>query len=117
MINQFYTTGCAGRDINDLKALVEALDATLVDIRFSPHSEVFVWRQIYLKTLLGRNYAHIPNLGNRSFKETGKIAIQNLQLGIETLISLDTNAILFCACEKLENCHRRVIAAELKKRR
>jgi hypothetical protein len=115
MINQIYTTGYAGKDISDLKPLVESLDATLVDIRFSPYSEVMVWRQVYLKTLLGRKYLHILNLGNRSYKE-GKIAIQNLQLGIETLIGLDTNAILFCACETLENCHRRVIADELKRR-
>jgi hypothetical protein len=115
MINQIYTTGYAGKDINDLKPLTDALDATLVDIRFSPYSEVVVWRQIYLKTLLGRKYVHILNLGNRSYKED-KIAIQNLKLGVETLISLDASAILFCDCEKLESCHRRVIIEELKKR-
>ena len=115
MINQIYTTDYAGKDINDLKPLTDALDATLVDIRFSPYSEVVVWRQVYLKTLLGRKYLHILNLGNRSYKED-KITIQNLQLGIETLISLDTSAILFCGCENFENCHRRVISEELKKR-
>jgi hypothetical protein len=115
MINQIYTTGYAGKDISDLKPLTDALDAMLVDIRFSPYSEVLVWRKVYLKTLLGRKYQHILNLGNRSYKED-KITIQNLQLGIETLISLDTSAILFCACKELENCHRRVIAEELRKR-
>jgi len=116
VINRIYTTGYTSKNINDLKPLVEALDAILVDVRFSPYSQIMVWRQIYLKALLGKKYLHILNLGNRNYKEHGKIAIQNLQLGIETLLSLNTNSILFCACENFENCHRRVIAEELNKR-
>lgn len=115
MINRIYTTGYTGRDINDLKPLVERLDAKLVDIRFSPYSQVMVWRQVYLKALLGGRYLHILNLGNRSYQEKDKITIQNLRLGIETLLSLNANSILFCACENLENCHRRVIVQELRK--
>ena len=45
---KFYTTGFAGKDINDLKPLLERLDAVLVDVRFSPSaSELMRWRQIY----------------------------------------------------------------------
>ena len=95
--------------------MLDALDAVLVDIRFVPDSQVLHWRQIYLKVLLGSKYLHIPNLGNRTYKED-KITIQNLGLGLETVFSLNKNAVLMCACEKMENCHRRVISAELKKR-
>jgi uncharacterized protein (DUF488 family) len=116
MPNRIYTTGFSSKNINDLKPLVENLDALLIDIRFLPESDVMVWRQIYLKALLGRSYLHIQNLGNRRHKEEGKISIQNLQLGIGTLLGLDDNSILFCSCEKLKNCHRRLIAEELKKR-
>ena len=117
MINRIFTTGCGGgKNISDLKPLVERRGAILVDIRFAPYSQVLVWRQIYLKTLLGKRYLHIPNLGNRSFKEQDKITIQNLKLGIETLLSLNSNLILFCGCEKFENCHRRAISDELRKR-
>ena len=35
---KFYTTGYAGQDINDLKPMLGALDAVLVDVRFSPTS-------------------------------------------------------------------------------
>jgi hypothetical protein len=94
MINRIYATGYLGRDIKDLKPLVESLFAILIDIRFAPYSQVMVWRQIYLKTLLGNKYLHIPNLGNLEFKKTGKISIQNLNLGIETLLSLNTNLLL-----------------------
>ena len=116
MINRIFATGYAGRDINDLKPLVETLGAILVDIRFAPYSQVMFWRQVYLKTLLGKKYLHIANLGNRNFKEREKISIQNVGLGIETLLSLNTNSLLFCACAEQKNCHRRVIIEELQKR-
>ncbi len=116
MINRIFATGYAGKDINDLKFLVNSLGAILVDIRFAPDSQVMVWRQVYLKTLLRKKYLHILNLGNREFKKAGKISIQNLHLGVETLLSLNTNSILFCACAEQKNCHRRVIAEELQKR-
>lgn len=117
MINRIFSTGYADKDINDLKPLVENLGAILVDIRFMPESDVIFWRQIYLKTLLGKKYLHITNLGNRKFRENDKISIQNVHLGIETLLSLNTNSILFCVCAEQKNCHRRVIATELQKHR
>ena len=116
MINRIFATGYSGKDINDLKPLVERLGAILVDIRFAPYSEVMFWRRVFLKTLLGNKYLHIANLGNRNFKERENISIQNLSLGLETLLSLNTNSILFCACAEAEKCHRRVITEELQKR-
>jgi uncharacterized protein (DUF488 family) len=71
------------------------------------------WRKVYLKALLGEKYRHIPNLGNRTYKED-KISIQNLKLGIETILHLPSNVVLMCSCEKTENCHRRIIAEELR---
>ena len=114
-MQKIFTTGYTAKDINDLRPMLDVLDAVLVDIRFAPYSQVLHWRQIYLKVLLGSKYLHIPNLGNRTYKED-KITIQNLGLGLETVFSLNKNAVLMCACAKMENCHRRVIIAELKKR-
>jgi uncharacterized protein (DUF488 family) len=110
-----YTTGYTSKDINDLKPMLSALDAVLGDVRFAPTSQILHWRQMYLKVLLGRKYLHIPNLGNRTYKED-KITIQNLQLGVETVLNLDSNVVLMCACEKVENCHRRIIIEEFRKR-
>lgn len=115
MTKKIFTTGYTAKDINDLRPMLDALDAVLVDIRFAPYSQVLHWRQMYLKVLLGSKYLHIPNLGNRTYKED-KITIQNLQLGLETVFSLNKNALLMCACETAEKCHRRVIIAELNKR-
>ncbi len=115
MTQKIFTTGFTAKDINDLRPMLDVLDALLIDIRLVPYSQVLHWRQIYLKVLLGSKYLHIPNLGNRTYKEA-KITIQNLRLGLETVFSLNKNALLMCACESAENCHRRVIIAELKRR-
>lgn len=92
--------------------MLEVFDAVLVDVRFSPTSEVMRWRQIYLKTLLREKYHHITQLGIRAFRE-GRPAIHNLGLGIKVLISFNTNAILMCECADINTCHRLIIAKEL----
>ena len=112
---KFYTTGCAGKDINDLKPMLDRLDAVLVEVRFSPTSDLMRWRQIYLKALLREKYHHVPQLGNRAFRE-GKAQIQNLDLGIKILVSFNSNAVLMCGCEDVKQCHRLVIGEELRRR-
>lgn len=112
---KFYTTGYAGKDINDLKPMLDALNAVLVDVRFSPTSEIMFWRQVYLKTLLREKYHHVLQRGNRTFRE-GKAQIQNLDLGIKILISFNSDAVLMCSCEDAKKCHRLVIAEELRRK-
>jgi uncharacterized protein (DUF488 family) len=109
---RFYTTGYAGEDINDLKPMLNTLDAVLVDVRFSPTSEIMRWRGIYLKTLLREKYYHVSPLGTRAFR-LGRSQIQNLDLGIRILISFNANAVLMCECDDLKTCHRLMIAEEL----
>lgn len=115
-IIKFYTTGYAGKDINDLKPLLDRLDAILVDVRFSPTSEIMRWRQIYLKTLLREKYHHVPQLGSRAFRDV-RHQIQNLDLGIKILVSFNANAVLMCECPDPKECHRLVIAEELRRKR
>lgn len=109
---KFYTTGYTGKDINDLKPMLDRLDAVLVDVRFSPTGETLRWRQIYLKALLREKYHHVPQLGNRASGEE-RVQIQNLDLGIKILVSFNTSAVLMCECGDARNCHRFVIAEEL----
>lgn len=110
-----YTTGYTDKNIADLPNLLENLDAVLVDIRFSPYSKNLVWTKDYLSLLLKRRYQHIPQLGNRAYKE-GKIQIQNIELGIRLITNLEYNAVLLCACKNLDQCHRFTIMNELLKR-
>lgn len=112
---KFYTTGYTGKNINDLKPMLDALDAVLVDVRFSPTSEIMFWRQVYLKTLLREKYYHVPQLGSRTFRE-GKAQIQNLDLGIKILVSFNANAVLMCECVDPDECHRTSIAQELRRK-
>jgi len=92
--------------------MLAALDAVLVDVRFSPTGEIMRWRQIYLKALLREKYHHLPHLGSRAFRE-GKAKIQNLDLGIKILISFNVNGVLMCECGDPKKCHRLLIAQEL----
>lgn len=112
---KFYTTGYAGKDINDLKPMLDALGAALVDVRFSPTSEIMRWRQIYLKALLREKYHHVPQLGSRAFRDV-RHQIQNLDLGIKILVSFNANAVLMCECADPKECHRLVIAEELRRK-
>lgn len=112
---KIYTTGYTGKTVAELPALLDSFDAVLADIRFAPHSRHLEWRKNYLALLLRRRYRHVPQLGNRKYKEGG-IQIHNLELGIRLIESWDENVILMCACAELENCHRNVVKTEFEKR-
>lgn len=113
----FYTTGYTGKQVEQLPALLDFYDAVLADIRFAPRSRHLQWSKNYLSLMLKDRYRHIPALGNRNYKaHGGAIQIHNLEIGIRLIESWQTNVILLCACEKLENCHRRVVKSELKRR-
>ncbi len=107
----FYTTGFMGREVADLKPLLAKLDAVLIDIRMSLHSQSVQWNQAYLKILLKGQYRHIAQLGNRH-SEKGTNAIQHLALGVHIVTSFKMNAVL-CECADARSCHRTVIAQEL----
>jgi len=111
---RIYTTGFEGREVTDLPELLTALDALLIDIRFSPAERPLKWRKDYLKLLLKNRYRHIPLLGNRPHNaEPNKFAIHNLFVGIKIIINLKVNLVLMCECRSAESCHRRIISEEL----
>lgn len=112
---KIYTTGYTGKDVAELPALLDSLDAVLADIRFAPHSRHLEWRKNYLQLLLKYRYRHVPQLGNRKYKE-GSIQIHNLELGIRLIESWDENVVLMCACAGIENCHRNAVKIEMEKR-
>ncbi len=111
-MSKIYTTGYIGKDIADLKPLLESLDACLIDIRFAPVSKYLEWRKDYLQILLKGQYRHVQNLGNRAYQEN-KIEIQNLELGIRTILSFEVNLVLMCGCAELKLCHRLTVMTAL----
>lgn len=109
----FYTTGCANKNIADLLAVVERCDAIVADIRFfvdaaSPASVV------ELRKLFGLRYRRVAQLEARAGK-TGDATVAHLALGLRIILSWRTNVILLCECERLEDCHRKLIARELRR--
>ncbi|HEY8563491.1 MAG TPA: hypothetical protein VIL74_24140 [Pyrinomonadaceae bacterium] len=116
-LKNFYTTGYTGKRVEQLPALLDYYDAVLADIRFAPNSRHLQWTRNYLSLMLRERYRHVPALGNRNYKEHGgAIQIHNLEIGVRLVASWDANVILLCACAELENCHRRVVKAELERR-
>jgi len=116
-LSSFYTTGYTGKAFEQLPALLDFHDAILADIRFAPVSRHLQWTKNYLSLMLKDRYRHVGALGNRNYKtHGGAIQIHNLELGIRLIQSWETNVILLCACEKLENCHRLSVKNALEKR-
>jgi hypothetical protein len=116
-LTNFYTTGYTGKAFEQLPALLDFHDAILADIRFAPVSRHLQWTKNYLSLMLKERYRHVAALGNRNYKtHGGAIQIHNLEIGIRLIQSWETNVILLCACQELENCHRRVVKNELEKR-
>ena len=112
---KFFTTGYTGKAVEQLPALLDFHEAVLTDIRFAPVSRHLEWRKDYLKLLLKNRYRHVSQLGNRLYR-SGGIQIHNLEIGIRLIESWEINVVLMCACENLENCHRRVVKNELERR-
>lgn len=111
-MHQLYTFGYTGQLPHHLQALAEHLDATVVDIRFSPRSRIPDWTAGRLQKLLGSRYRHLPALGNRNYKG-GPIEFVDLEAGVLQAGQLlrQQPVILQCGCVDVRRCYR-LLAAE-----
>lgn len=100
--------------------LIEELRLIVVDIRFAPWSQAPIWRKHHLQEQLGYRYQHVPELGNRNYKNGGPIEIVNIDLGLKRLLSIVDDEdmlireeyrcpLILCACTEYERCHRQPI--------
>lgn len=126
---KIYTTSCAGREPDDLRALLERLGAVLIDVRLNPQEATrLVWTRPYLELLIKKRYLHVPLLADRAAKSAmstaateespatkHKPSIQNLQLGMRVVKALQIDAVIMCDCASAENCHRHLIAQAFEK--
>jgi hypothetical protein len=96
------------KKLQKLVSLVDALDAILVDVRYSPNSRDPQWRQRAIEKKLGLRYFHLRDLGNKAYKQAGTIEFVDLPRGIATLARFlqSNNVIILCGCWNRENCHR-----------
>ena len=91
-----YTIGYTGIPFAQLQAFLDAHQAFLVDIRYSPRSRNPVYNQKALQAALSGRYVHVGELGNRNYKG-GPIAIVDLAVLLEQYFAPDKFTLLSVA--------------------
>lgn len=117
MRHRVYTVGYGHMSAPRLHQIVAALDAVLIDIRFSARSRIPEWSKGRLEELFGGDYLHLQSLGNAEYK-TGGMRITHYENGkasIEVVMeTLGKPVVLMCACGSPSECHRTVVGNMLK---
>jgi uncharacterized protein (DUF488 family) len=114
-----FTFGYQGKRASDLLARLVELDAVVCDVRLSPRSRwAPEWNRNQLAAQMGDRYVHVPALGNRNYRGDGPVEIQDLSIGLRTVLDLAAtrSVVLMCVCSKLSGCHRETIAQALQER-
>lgn len=113
-----YAFGYRGSSWGAFSEYIKSTEAIAVDIRHAPYSNFNpFWSKKSLKRSLGSSYTHIPEFGNRAYKEKGQYDIVDIDAGIQKLkfyLDLDFDCVLICACEDYNTCHRRIISEQIK---
>lgn len=111
---RFYTFGYQRKDPIKLAYWLQANNALLLDIRFSPRTPARGWHGTTLHRRVGVRYLHCKDLGNKNYQTRGApIEIQDPSAGIATVEELGPKwdaIVLMCACFSVETCHRKVVA-------
>jgi uncharacterized protein (DUF488 family) len=113
-MSKIFTIGYTSTNPEELIALVNELGTKLVDIRISPYSKDYRWRQKNLEQYFADNYLHIKEFGNENYK-IGSIKIASPEAGIARIKCVIENqpVLLLCACYAHEKCHRSKVASLL----
>jgi uncharacterized protein (DUF488 family) len=110
LTTKVYTLGYAGVTVDELKAVAEALDATIFDVRYSPQSRNPTFRLAHLKKELGDRYHWLRAFGNVNYRNGGEILLEDPSAGMLAVHQSQKPVILMCACRDYDTCHRKTIA-------
>jgi hypothetical protein len=107
-----YTIGYKGVKAADLKAFAEREGATVLDIRLKPWSPRPEFQKASLARFLGDRYQHIGELGNVNYKNGGPVEFLDREAGEKKVRAAlgSGSVILLCACEDVNECHRKPAA-------
>lgn len=117
-----YTLGYRSWKIEDVEAVLQRLDAILVDVRFVPRSRIPTWNSGVLSRRLGEvsargRYVWLREFGNRNYKGTvDQIEIADFPAGeqkLKAIAAIGRAIILLCGCTDLNQCHRKLLAGRL----
>lgn len=105
----------AGFKLVELANFCESRNIMIADVRWSPSSRNPQYRKPFLEKTLGRNYIHLPKLGNTNFKGS-LIVIDDLFGGCDQLLKLleRSHVAIMCVCWKFDTCHRKLIVDHMK---
>jgi hypothetical protein len=108
---KFYTAGYRRLKLDIFVRDILARDFIAVDCRHYPFTNNdFNYHR--LTEELGSNYRHVPELGNKHFRE-GRLSVNDLETGMTILAKLKKHFVLLCACPILSRCHRSLIVTAL----
>lgn len=110
-----YTVGYAHWSALGLQTRIEAMDAMLFDIRYSPYSRRADFNGDALEARFGDRYYHLMSWGNDRYRVGPPIRIHNFQSGLAIVRDVMRRrpghpVVLLCGCADYEMCHRAVIA-------
>jgi len=113
-----YTLGYSGWKIEDVEAVLDRLDAILVDVRMVPRTRwAPLWNGSALHNRLGDRYVWLKQFGNRNYKGTfEQIEIADYPDGekhLREIIATGKVVVLLCGCRDVNVCHRKVLAERL----
>lgn len=110
-MSKIFTIGYTSTTPEALMLLVDELGVKLVDIRISPYSQDYRWRQKSLLAYFGDKYFYIQEFGNENYK-LGSIKVKDPLTGIAKIENIINKQpiLLMCACYLHEKCHRNVVA-------
>lgn len=115
---KIYTLGYSGWAIEDVEAVLDRLDAILVDVRMVPRTRwAAAWNSAVLARRLGERYTWLRAFGNVNFKGTfEQIKIADFPAGEQRLREITATGkavVLMCGCRDVNVCHRKVLAERL----
>ena len=84
------------------------------DIRYSPSSANPLWRQDSLRERFGSAYRHVRAWGNKNYKNGGPIELVDFAAGLRILEATTAPVVALCMCRQADECHRAVVAAQLR---
>ena len=113
-MSRIYTAGYLGKSPEQLLSFLEAHDAVLYDIRYSPFSRDPHWTKSAMIVRFGARYQHVNAFGNVNYKNGGPVELVDPLSGLSIVESETRSIVLLCACRHAAQCHRSTVATLLR---
>jgi uncharacterized protein (DUF488 family) len=110
-----YTAGYSRlREPRRLLALLDELDALVIDVRLKPWTRFEGWSRKDREALFGARYRWIEAFGNDNYAGEG-VRLHDPARGLAEVgpILESRSVILLCGCADPTHCHRSTVAARL----